>query len=286
VSRRSVLLAGAGLVLGAGAAACGGGSSRTIKVNPSRPGKPPLNAGLVTFGMLSGSDQRVTFAVLSGEEPLGRGEDVTVAFAPEGGRLGPPLPATRHDQGIEGRPYYELTYRFDHAGNWLFRAFHGQDHADAAFEVVAPEASPVPTPGRTLISTPTPTPSSTQGVNPICTRTPPCPWHDVSLDAALTQGRPIALLFATPARCESRTCGPVLEILLGGRATYEPRVRFVHVEIYKDLQTQARVPAVETYRLEAEPILFLAGPDGVVRERFAGAFDRLEAKAALDRLVS
>jgi hypothetical protein len=136
----------------------------------------------------------------------------------------------------------------------------------------------------------TPLPTDHRGVDPICTRQPACPLHDVSLDSALAEGRPTAVLFSTPALCQSRTCGPVLEILLGEVPRYASKVRFLHVEVYKSLQsnfTEADLtPGMKAYGLYFEPVLFLAGADGVIRSRLAGPFDRTEARAALDALVA
>lgn len=72
-----------------------------------------------------------------------------------------------------------------------------------------------------MIAVPTPTIADARGTNPICTRQPQCPFHNVSLDAALKERRPLVVLFATPARCQTDTCGPVLDVLLEERAAIE-----------------------------------------------------------------
>ena len=135
-----------------------------------------------------------------------------------------------------------------------------------------------------MISTPTPTFADSLGLKLLCTRQPQCPWHDVSLDVALAQHRPIALLFATPALCQTATCGPVLDQLLSLKAQFEGKVHFLHSEIYTDMTAAHNVPAVLAYHLTSEPILFVAGADGVVRTRIDGLFGRGEATAALSQL--
>ena len=40
------------------------------------------------------------------------------------------------------------------------------------------------------------------GIDPICTHDPVCPLHDVTVADALEDGRPVALLVATPAFCQ------------------------------------------------------------------------------------
>jgi hypothetical protein len=84
-------------------------------------------------------------------------------------------------------------------------------------------------------------------------------------------------------------CGPVLEVLLRETPAVAERVRLVHVEVYrslKDTVTAADLTdGMRAYNLSFEPVLFLAGRDGVVRERLDGPFDRSEAREALGRLA-
>ena len=47
--------------------------------------------------------------------------------------------------------------------------------------------------------------------DPLCTQDPQCPLHSVSLDQVLGSGKPVAVMFATPARCQTQYCGPVLD---------------------------------------------------------------------------
>ena len=53
-------------------------------------------------------------------------------------------------------------------------------------------------------------------------------------------GKPVAVLFATPALCASQYCGPVLDEMLAIMKPYERPITFVHVDIYKDLTGDAR----------------------------------------------
>jgi hypothetical protein len=287
LSRRSFLVGAATLTA---AAACGKGKPKVIDTttDSSDAAANALNLILATFDPIASQPQRLAFAVIKDQVPLPKSEaQVMIELAAQGAGYGPPAAAIRHDVGIEQRPFWELTTTFAKPGVWQARVQHGTEKATAAFEVLDPASLPSPVPGRPLLSTATPTTAATQGVNPICTHQPPCPWHATSLDQALHVGRPIALLFATPARCESQTCGPVLDILLGHKDAFEAKgVQFIHVEIYKDLQTQDHVPAVDAYHLSGDPVLYTAGADGVVKDRITGPFDSADAKAALDRLVA
>ena len=80
-------------------------------------------------------------------------------------------------------------------------------------------------------------------------------------------------MFATPALCQSRFCGPVLDNLVAVHQPFASKVTFIHCEIYTDLSGQTSTAPVLAYHLEHEPMLLLAGPDGVVRERIDDASD-------------
>ena len=293
ISRRSFLVAGAGLAV-VGAAACGK-KSDGIKVAKPRPSTAnDVNMVIASYIHTSGIDQRVTFAFLKGDGPVTPDQPVTVTFAPEHGPASTPQPAEAHHDSPDehghgdgqGLPYFVARHRFDTAGIWTVKAAYGGTTFQAPVNVTSPEQTTVPFPGRPLVSTPTPTVADGRDVNPICTRQPACPLHDVSLDAALAERRPLAVLFATPALCQSRLCGPTLENLLSLRDELAGRVRMLHVEIYTDLSGRTLTPAVQAYHLDQEPFLFLAGADGVVRDRLDNAVDTREMRAALTQLIS
>ena len=78
----------------------------------------------------------------------------------------------------------------------------------------------IPQVGAPLPPFDTPTVEDGRGVNPICTREPACPLHDVSTQSsALSAGQPVAYLIGTPAYCQTAVCGPVLDLLLDRAAT-------------------------------------------------------------------
>ena len=52
----------------------------------------------------------------------------------------------------------------------------------------------------------------------IDTRTPPSDMHEKSF-ADVVGKQPVALLFATPQLCQSRVCGPVVDVALQQKST-------------------------------------------------------------------
>ena len=95
--------------------------------------------------------------------------------------------------------------------------------------------SRVPGPGDRAIRVHTPTVASVGGdVEQIDTRMPPDSMHDVDLADALDRHRPIVLLFATPALCQSRVCGPVTDVAEQVKSEFGDKADFIHMEIYND----------------------------------------------------
>ncbi len=131
----------------------------------------------------------------------------------------------------------------------------------------------------------TPTLASVGGdASKIDTRIPPA--TDLNkVDLAKVLGhQPVALLFATPAYCQSRTCGPVEDIV--EQAKQDPankRIAFVHMEVYNDNNpAKGNRPQIDAWHLPTEPWLFIIDSHGKVRQRFEGAFGAAEVQSALD----
>lgn len=140
--------------------------------------------------------------------------------------------------------------------------------------------------GERAHATLTPTVGEPRGVDPVCTRRPPCAFHKASLADALKAGKPIALQFGTPMFCESRVCGPSLEELIAVASGAGSKATFIHVEIYRDLQKSALVPAVEEWGLQSEPWFFAIDRTRVVRARIEGPQTADEIDATLEPLIT
>lgn len=288
LSRREFLLAGAGAVL---LAACGNSEDdEPAAVQVTEPdekdgtkvGPAAVNLVVASYVHVAGAEQRLALAFLN--------EEGTGPVKPEGPVKididGQAVESELHADGSLELPYLLVRHTFDKPGFATVNAEFKGIRSKAALEVVDPAKAGAPLPGQPLMSVPTPTTTDARGVDPICTRQPQCPLHEVSLDAALAEKRPLAVLFATPARCQSQLCGPVLDNLLAHHDAFGARARFVHVEIFASRTGTTVAPATKAYGLTQEPFLFLAGADGVIRERIDNAYDRTEAKQALERLVS
>lgn len=281
LSRRTLLAAGAGAVA---LAACG---SRSSSGGDARDG---LNLLVVTPEAEAGRSSRLAFVLQDDEQEYVTPKGVTLRFGPSQDRFTSPVVQARvFTDAAPAPPYFTVDAELAPTGTVWAQATVDGKRAVAPIMVV--DARPGVVPGQPMPSVRTPSPGDGAGVDPVCTRSPACPWHDRSLDQALTQGRPLAVLVATPAFCQSTTCGPVLDILLQAAPTVGDRVGFLHLEVYATRPTGPEVtrtplaPAVKALGLKSEPALFLVAPDGTVRDRVDGLFGATEAAQALQKLL-
>jgi hypothetical protein len=142
--------------------------------------------------------------------------------------------------------------------------------------------SPVPDLGDTAPKTHTPTKASVGGdVEQIDTRVPPSTMHEEDF-AEVLGTKPVVLLFATPALCQSRVCGPVVDIAEQVKAEHGDEVEFIHMEIYNDNELEKGFrPQVLQWRLPTEPWLFAVDGKGRIAARLEGAFSARELEQAV-----
>jgi hypothetical protein len=106
----------------------------------------------------------------------------------------------------------------------------------------------------------------------VTTRLPPDTQNRVDYADVLGK-EPILLLFATPQFCQSRVCGPVVDVAEQVKDQYGDEAAFIHMEIYKDNDPSKDVmPQVRAFQLPSEPWLFAIDRKGVVRAEVEGAF--------------
>ena len=201
---------------------------------------------------------------------------------------------------IEGeRGFYVAYVDFPVAGEWgvevgVARQGAAPEAARVRFDV-QPSGTTVQV-GERAPSVATPTLPDVDGdVRRLSTDPSPDPsLYSTSVKAALDAHEPFVLVFATPAFCQSRVCGPTLDLVKQVKAT-EPGVTFINVEPYelawKDGSLQpvldangqlTPVPSVEAYGLLVEPWIFVVDRGGVVRGSFEAVVSEKELRDAID----
>jgi hypothetical protein len=119
----------------------------------------------------------------------------------------------------------------------------------------------------------------------LTTRDPPAPELLGTDFADVVGKKPVVLLFATPALCASRTCGPVVDIAEQVRAQNGKGVVFIQQEIYEDNDPGKSVRSqVAAWRLPTEPWAFIIDRTGKVAERFEGVFSTGELARAVAKV--
>jgi len=176
---------------------------------------------------------------------------------------------------------YNTKIDFSSDGEWRIAALIKQGDETVATllpSVTVGEFEGVPKVGERPPKIHTPTPSDVGGdLSKITTRVPPDTQNRVDFAAALGK-EPIFLLFATPQFCQSRVCGPVVDVAEQVKQEFGDRAAFIHMEIYKDNDPSKGVrPQVRAFHLPSEPWLFAIDRQGVIRAEIEGAFgvDRL-----------
>ncbi|HWH06834.1 MAG TPA: hypothetical protein VNT23_10435 [Gaiellaceae bacterium] len=168
---------------------------------------------------------------------------------------------------------------------WLLAEPIGGRKIQAIGNVVVAERPAAPAVGDRAIPSETPTLESTGGdLQRLTTQKPPDrALLQSSIAAALEAKAPFVVVFATPLYCQTRTCGPVVDVVSAVRQRHESSgIRFIHVEIHEDLDPAKGVNEwVKEWKLPAEPFTFLVGADGVIRERFEGTFSVRELDEAV-----
>ena len=191
---------------------------------------------------------------------------------------------------------YVAELRVKQAGNYAVLGVAKLDGRLVATDPIylgVGQPSQVPRVGQKAPVITTPTVKSVGGdVSKIDTRVPPDSMHDVNF-ADMLGKKPIILLFATPALCQSRVCGPVVDIAEEVKSEHKGEAAFIHMEIYNGnkigqgcldgtrLQDQCLRPQVLAYHLPTEPWAFAIDRHGKIADRLEGAFSKSELETAL-----
>jgi hypothetical protein len=148
------------------------------------------------------------------------------------------------------------------------------------------EYAKIPRPGDKAPLIQTPTAKSVGGdLAKLTTRIPPDTLNKVNYAEVLGE-EPILLLFATPQFCQSRVCGPVVDVAQQAQHEFEGKANFIHMEIYNDNEPSKLVrPQVRRFHLPTEPWLFAINREGVVSAAIEGAFGTKLMDETVEKVV-
>lgn len=203
-------------------------------------------------------------------------------------------PAFRADTTAEdpdaARVVYSTRLNLPSAGEWRVAAIIKEDgelRGTPLPTAVVGEFERIPRPGQPASAIHTPTAQDVGGdLSKITTRIPPDSQNKVDYAEALGK-EPIVLLFATPEFCQSRVCGPVVDVAEQAKQEYGDKAAFIHMEIYNQNDPAKRVrQQVRAFHLPTEPYLFTIDRAGVVRAAVEGPFGLKLMREAVDKAIA
>ncbi|MGZ8502074.1 MAG: hypothetical protein ACXWW6_04390 [Candidatus Limnocylindrales bacterium] len=195
------------------------------------------------------------------------------------------------------RGLYAVEVTFPTAGDWtaVFRASGPSlPAANVSFQFEVQEKGYAVPIGGAAPSVATPTAATLADIARIATDPTPDPsFYTTSEDEALARHLPFVLVFATPAFCVSRICGPTLDVIKAVART-EPGMLFINAEPYQlkyadgrlqpalDASNQLQATdAVRAWGIVSEPWTFVVDGKGIVRGSFEAVVSPEELKAAI-----
>ena len=263
---------------------------RTLQEVANSAGSAGPELGLASSIFRVGSD-RIAFGVIDDKSGFVYGKTALYVARGADARAEGPYPAPADVLVTQGRyrskqaateqdPFaavYAAQVPFERPGKYAILAVTQAEGktlaAPGEIQVVTKARDRVPGIGDRAPKVQTDTEASARGdLSTIDTRSPPSDMHERSF-ADVVGKKPVALLFATPQLCQSRVCGPVVDVGLELKSRYGDRVEFIHQEVYTDNDPkQGLREPLKRFNLPTEPWLFVVGRDGRITARLEGSF--------------
>ena len=273
--------------------------------------RQPLDPGfkfVLVSQEVSVDQARFTFVLLDQSEHAIEEARVSVEFQPPGDRPAPPIANAVYrkivleDVRMSASEWYEADVElrgiyaidrppFDRSGEWELKLsiFHGDSESPveirASVQVLA-ESSTLKL-GERVTPIEHRTAADVADLTEVSTSPDPLPeMYQTSVANALAQGQPFLVVFATPAFCQSRICGPVVETVASLIPDYREDIAFIHIEPYDlDLIRGGGKfePSVEAkaWGLPSEPWVFLVDASGRLTAKFEGIVTLEELQEAI-----
>lgn len=195
---------------------------------------------------------------------------------------------TTTDDPSAATAVYSAELNFPSDGEWRIAALVREDGELAG--TLLPSAKvgeflKVPQEGERPPRIHTPTVDDVSDVSELTTRIPPDTQNRADFAEVLGK-KPVVLLFATPQFCESRVCGPVVDVAEQVKEEYGDQAEFIHMEIFEgnDPNNPPR-KQVRAFHLPSEPWLFVIDREGRISEAVEGAFGPELLTEAVQRVV-
>lgn len=171
---------------------------------------------------------------------------------------------------------------------WLLAEPVGGRAVQALGNVVVRQEPAAPAIGDRAIPVQNPTVAGGRDPKSITTARPPdTELLQTSVAQALRRKQPFVVTFSTPLYCQTRTCGPVVQVVQAVAGRWRGKgVAFIHVEVYEGNDPAKGTNRwVDAWRLPTEPFTFVVDRGGVIRAKLEGAFSTAELERAVKKVV-
>ena len=297
------------LILALAAVGCGSGSVNDPTPVPTRQTAQPTAqstaAAKTIVGMastdLAVGDNRVVFGVIVQGQGALRDEQVQVktfyltASGPEGPKQTASASFQRWPGGAGGA--YVANLSFDKPGEWGLGVEATRPDASllrASVKVTVKETSSTPSIGSDAPRSLNKTAGDVSDLAELTTDTDPDPdLYRMTVAEALDAGVPLLVSFATPAYCQTATCGPQVDVLKQMKDRYGGRINVIHVEVYDNppeirdsgIEAARLTPVMAEWGLPSEPWTFVVDEEGIVRAKYEGFVGADELRDAMDKTL-
>ena len=247
---------------------------------------------------LAVGDNRVVFGVIVQGQGALRDEKVQVQtfYLTAGGPEGPKQTASASFQRWPGGAggAYVANLSFDRPGDWGLGIEASRPDGSlirASVKVKVKETSATPSIGSAAPRSLNKTADDVSDLTDLTTDTDPDPdLYRMTVAEALDDGVPLLVGFATPAYCQTATCGPQVDVLKQMKDRYSGRINIIHVEVYDNppeirdagIEAGRLTPVMAEWGLPSEPWTFVVDGDGIVRAKYEGFVGADEMRSAID----
>ncbi len=252
-----------------------------------------LGTNRFPFGVFTTGRQQITNATVALYAAPGRGVDGQ-AIGPFPARIEdlttePSFQAkTTADDPAAAQVAYVSDIPFDQPGPWAFAALITSGSSLQYSLLPSPNPVgdyPMPQVGQTTPVIHTLTAGEVSSISQIDTRVPPDDMHSDDF-ADVVGKKPVVLLFATPALCQSRVCGPVTDIAEQVKQQYGDKVAFIHQEIYNNNRiNDGPRPQMTAFHQSTEPWAYVIDRTGKVSTVLQGPFSVQELQSAVQKVA-
>ena len=279
--------------------ACSSAEEQTPTASPTPPSAATPSATELRVALavsdLAVGPNRFSFGVLDSDSSPVRVPEATVSFlfldtTPYETRSRVDATFVKWPVGNAG--VYVANVSFDQAGRWgavveVERQPGTVEVGQAGF--VVKEASSSPGIGRPAPSSRNKTARDVSDLSTLTTAPVPDPdLYQITIEEAVSSGKPTVVTFATPLFCQTATCGPQLEVVTSLKDRYNGQANFIHVEVYDnpdemagDISKGRLSPLMGEWGLITEPFTFVLDADGLIASKFEAFVTEAELEAAL-----